>query len=369
MKGEIATLLFVMMAFCVSTAHAEEDFPFELLIPILAQSACTESKLQNCNNAESCMYSKGYWYNGKCNVTRYNGTDKYYIIYRNNLVNYSPSHNIKYTGNIKGTFQTRYTIFGDYVCVNSLVDVGGSGGMYINNSPYSDESLPPLVEQTNILNIGSFTSSVDFGLSQNGDGTKVLHYTSEDDYFINYPHGVIINKSPYFIGSTWNYFYKSSSGFVDIKGSYKVLSKEIISKFRLLRSQIDYGIFYPVQYAAIAALIGPDDFIEEQRRQYASRNKTLCGGLRRIGWDVRDSQGTMFVWAKIPEGYASSVDFCMKLMERTGVIVTPGSAFGSNGEGYVRMALVVNESVIEEIVDVLDASGIFKKNSIKESDI
>ena len=151
--------------------------------------------------------------------------------------------------------------------------------------------------------------------------------------------------------------------------SFVVGNKEIISKFRLLRSQIDYGIFYPVQYAAIAALIGPDDFIEEQRRQYASRNKTLCGGLRRIGWDVRDSQGTMFVWAKIPEGYASSVDFCMKLMERTGVIVTPGSAFGSNGEGYVRMALVVNESVIEEIVDVLDASGIFKKNSIKESDI
>ena len=150
--------------------------------------------------------------------------------------------------------------------------------------------------------------------------------------------------------------------------SFVVGNKEIISKFRLLRSQIDYGIFYPVQYAAIAALIGPDDFIEEQRRQYASRNKTLCGGLRRIGWDVRDSQGTMFVWAKIPEGYAS-VDFCMKLMERTGVIVTPGSAFGSNGEGYVRMALVVNESVIEEIVDVLDASGIFKKNSIKESDI
>ncbi len=122
--------------------------------------------------------------------------------------------------------------------------------------------------------------------------------------------------------------------------SFVVGNKEIISKFRLLRSQIDYGIFYPVQYAAIAALIGPDDFIEEQRRQYASRNKTLCGGLRRIGWDVRDSQGTMFVWAKIPEGYASSVDFCMKLMERTGVIVTPGSAFGSNGEGYVRMALV-----------------------------
>ena len=142
--------------------------------------------------------------------------------------------------------------------------------------------------------------------------------------------------------------------------SFVVGNKEIISKFRLLRSQIDYGIFYPVQYAAIAALTGPDDFIEEQRREYGARNRVLCGGLRRIGWNVPDSQGTMFVWAKIPEGYESSADFCMKLMERTGVIVTPGSAFGSNGEGYVRMALVVDEEMINEILQVLDESGIFR---------
>ena len=138
-------------------------------------------------------------------------------------------------------------------------------------------------------------------------------------------------------------------------------NKDIISKFRLLRSQIDYGIFYPVQYAAIAALTGPDDFIEEQRQEYGRRNRALCGGLRRIGWNVPDSRGTMFVWAKIPGGYDSSADFCMRLMERTGVIVTPGSAFGPGGEGYVRMALVVDEKTIGEILDVLDQSGIFRK--------
>ena len=143
--------------------------------------------------------------------------------------------------------------------------------------------------------------------------------------------------------------------------SFVVGNKEIIKKFRLLRSQIDYGIFYPVQLAAIAALTGPDDFIEEQRQEYGARNRALCGGLRRIGWNVPDSQGTMFVWAKIPEGYESSADFCMKLMERTGVIVTPGSAFGSNGEGYVRMALVVDEETISEIIQVLDESGLFRK--------
>ncbi len=142
--------------------------------------------------------------------------------------------------------------------------------------------------------------------------------------------------------------------------SFVVGNREIVRKFRLLRSQIDYGIFYPVQYAAIAALTGPDDFIEEQRQEYAARNRALCRGLRRIGWEVPDSQGTMFVWAKIPQGYESSADFCMKLMEKTGVIVTPGSAFGSNGEGYVRMALVADEDTIHEIVRVLDESGIFR---------
>ena len=142
--------------------------------------------------------------------------------------------------------------------------------------------------------------------------------------------------------------------------SFVVGNREIIEKFRTLRSQIDYGISLPIQYAAIAALTGSDDFIEEQRQQYEARNRALCGGLRKIGWNVPDSQGTMFIWAKIPEGYESSADFCIRLMERTGVIVTPGSAFGSEGEGYVRMALVVDEQMIAEIIRVLDESGIFK---------
>ena len=146
--------------------------------------------------------------------------------------------------------------------------------------------------------------------------------------------------------------------------SFVVGNKDVISRFRLLRSQIDYGIFYPVQHAAIAALTGPDDFIEEQRQQYAARNRALCSGLREIGWNVPDSQGTMFVWAKIPEGYGSSADFCMELMEKTGVIVTPGSAFGKGGEGYVRMALVVDETVIRKIICVLDESEMFRRPTI-----
>ena len=156
------------------------------------------------------------------------------------------------------------------------------------------------------------------------------------------------------------YYLSKSYNLTGARISFVVGNREIIEKFRTLRSQIDYGIFLPIQYAAIAALTGPDDFIEEQRQQYEARNRALCGGLRKIGWNVPDSQGTMFVWAKIPEGYESSADFCIRLMERTGVIVTPGSAFGSEGEGYVRMALVVDEQMIAEIIRVLDESGIFK---------
>ncbi len=158
-------------------------------------------------------------------------------------------------------------------------------------------------------------------------------------------------------------FYSLSKSFnlTGARISFVVGNKQIVDKLKVFRSQIDYGVFLPVQYAAIAALTGPLDVVEEQRQEYEKRNRMLCGGLRSIGWNVPDSQGTMFVWAKIPEGYTSSVEFCLELMERTGVIVTPGNAFGSRGEGYIRMALVVDEATISEMLTVLEKSGIFSK--------
>ena len=142
--------------------------------------------------------------------------------------------------------------------------------------------------------------------------------------------------------------------------SFVVGNKEIIRKFKTVRSQIDYGVFKPVQFAAIAALNGPQDAVYAQCEEYERRNKALCGGLRRIGWDVPDSEGTMFAWAPIPKGYDSSDAFCMDLVEKTGVLCTPGSSFGSLGEGYVRFALVLDVETIEKIVEVIDASGILK---------
>lgn len=155
-------------------------------------------------------------------------------------------------------------------------------------------------------------------------------------------------------------FYSLSKTF-DYTGarvSFAVGNAEVIGKFRALRTQFDYGTFLPVQYGAIAALNGPFDGVEEQCRQYEERSRALCGGLRSIGWDVPDSEGTMFVWARIPKGFESSEAFVVELMERSGVICVPGSVFGSRGEGYVRFALVLPPEQLQEAVESIRKSGI-----------
>ncbi len=142
------------------------------------------------------------------------------------------------------------------------------------------------------------------------------------------------------------------------RASFAVGNAQIIQKFKALRTQFDYGTFLPVQIGAIAALTGPLEGVKEQCRQYGERNRTLCGGLREIGWEVPDSEGTMFVWAPLPNGYTNSEEFCLELMEKSGVIAVPGSSFGSLGEGYVRLALVLPPEKLLEAVKSIRDSGI-----------
>lgn len=155
--------------------------------------------------------------------------------------------------------------------------------------------------------------------------------------------------------------YNSLSKTYNLTGariSFVLGNRQLIQTFRRLRSQIDYGIFLPVQYAAIAALNGPQDSVTRNRAEYQARRDALCGGLRSIGWNVPDSQGSMFVWAPLPKGYHNSVDFCFELLERSGLLCTPGSAFGALGEGHVRFALVQPVPVMQEIVAAVAKSGI-----------
>ena len=142
--------------------------------------------------------------------------------------------------------------------------------------------------------------------------------------------------------------------------SFLVGRSDVVQAFRKLHSQVDFGMFYPVQGAAIAALTGPLDSVKEQCRKYQERRDALCGGLRSIGWDAVNSHGSMFVWVPIPEKFKSSMDFCLELIEKAGVICTPGISFGPVGEGYVRFALVLPPEKIREAVAAIDESGILK---------
>lgn len=154
------------------------------------------------------------------------------------------------------------------------------------------------------------------------------------------------------------YSLSKSYNYTGARMSFVVGNQAVIGKFKNVRSQIDYGIFLPVQYGAIAALTGPQDAVKAQCEEYDRRNHALSEGLTSIGWKVPLSQGTMFSWAQIPEGFANSNEFVMELMEKTGLIVTPGSSFGSLGEGFVRFALVLDVPTIQEAVRSVKESGI-----------
>ena len=141
--------------------------------------------------------------------------------------------------------------------------------------------------------------------------------------------------------------------------SFCLGNSKIISEFKKLRSQIDYGIFLPIQYAAIAALNSPMDNIEKNREEYRRRREVLSEEFGKAGLPVKLSTGSMFMWTRIPEKFKSSNDFVMELMEKTGVIVTPGSAFGQEGEGYIRIALTHTTEEIKEAAKAIKESGMF----------
>ena len=132
--------------------------------------------------------------------------------------------------------------------------------------------------------------------------------------------------------------------------SFLVGRSDVVAAARKLRSQIDFGMFYPEQAAAVAALTGPRDQVERQRLLYQERRDALCDALVSIGWERPNAHGSMFVWARIPGGRMDSAQFTLELLERSGVIVTPGASFGPSGEGYVRMALVLPPDEIRAAV-------------------
>lgn len=131
---------------------------------------------------------------------------------------------------------------------------------------------------------------------------------------------------------------------------YVVGNAKVISLLGRLKSNFDYGIFYPLQQAAIAALTGPQDCVRQTAERYQRRRDIIVNGLNEIGWTVTRPKASMYVWAPVPTKQ-SSYDFTVSLLKNTGVAVIPGSAFGVYGESYVRIALVQPENRLEEAVN------------------
>lgn len=129
-------------------------------------------------------------------------------------------------------------------------------------------------------------------------------------------------------------------------------NKEVIHALYRMKSYLDYGMFQPIQIAAIIALKGDQSCVKEYRKIYESRRNTLVEGLNRIGWQVEKPKATMFVWAKIPEKFQSmgSLEFSKMLLLDGKVAVSPGVGFGEYGDKYVRFALVENELRIKQAV-------------------
>lgn len=133
---------------------------------------------------------------------------------------------------------------------------------------------------------------------------------------------------------------------------------EVLGRFK---TNIDSGLFKAIQYCGVEALTNParDSFIDSLRDIYQQRRKIVINGLQRLGWPALASQGSFYIWAPVPQGYSSG-EFVTRLLDETGVVVTPGRGFGEHGEGYFRIALTVGADRLQEAMDRISGCISFK---------
>ncbi|MCI2990070.1 aminotransferase class I/II-fold pyridoxal phosphate-dependent enzyme [[Clostridium] innocuum] len=162
------------------------------------------------------------------------------------------------------------------------------------------------------------------------------------------------------IGIEFNSFSKTY-GMAGARIGICVGNAEIVGILRKLKSNIDYGMFLPIQKAAIAALTQDQSIVKETRETYQRRRNRIVAGAAAAGWHIASCKSTMFLWAQIPEGNGSSEEFALNLLKCSGMLVTPGSSFGAYGEGFVRIALVQSDEVIEQALQALKESRFFLK--------
>jgi alanine-synthesizing transaminase len=146
---------------------------------------------------------------------------------------------------------------------------------------------------------------------------------------------------------------------------FMVGNAELVNALARIKSYHDYGTFTPLQVAAIAALEGPQDCVEDIRMKYQRRRDVMVKGLHEAGWMVENPKASMYVWAQIPERYREmgSIEFAKKLLRDAKVAVSPGVGFGDFGDDHVRFALIENESRLRQAVRGI--KEMFRKDGVK----
>ncbi len=139
---------------------------------------------------------------------------------------------------------------------------------------------------------------------------------------------------------------------------FVVGNSDIIQGLRTLKTNLDYGIFSAIQTAAQTALEMPDEYVKTVQERYSKRRDFLVKGLGKLGWNVKPSRATMYLWVPCPVGM-DSTDFALQVLQNTGVVVTPGNAFGEGGEGYVRVSLIADLPRLEEALNRFEKAGIY----------
>ena len=124
----------------------------------------------------------------------------------------------------------------------------------------------------------------------------------------------------------------------------------VVEALGRLKSNIDYGVFQAIQFAAAAGLTGPQDIVAEQNKVYQERRDILIEGLNSLGWNLEKPKATFYVWAPVPRGYTSD-SFAELVLDKAGVVITPGTGYGQNGAGYFRMALTIDKERIKEALE------------------
>jgi LL-diaminopimelate aminotransferase len=138
---------------------------------------------------------------------------------------------------------------------------------------------------------------------------------------------------------------------------FVVGNRNIIQGLRTLKTNLDYGIFAALQQAAETALQLPDSYLTEVQQRYCDRRDFLIKGLAELGWEIPKTKATMYLWVPCPPGI-SSTDFALGVLQQTGVVLTPGNAFGEGGEGYVRISLIADCDRLQEALDRLSKANI-----------